>query len=85
MGRRSKITPEEFIKVWQTSDTLDDVVAKTGIDKKVIRSRGIYYVKKGVPLKKLVHPYKNDWEALAKYAAEFVEETIEVTEEYINS
>jgi hypothetical protein len=74
MGRRSKVSPKEFIKVWQTSHSLDEVIAKIGVDKKVVRSRAIYYREKGVPLKKLVGPYKNDWEALAEYAAELLEE-----------
>lgn len=69
------IGPEEFIKAWQTSDSLDDVVTKSGLDKKAVRSRGIYYRKRGVPLKKLVGPYRNDWKALARYAEELVEES----------
>ena len=69
-----KIGPEEFIKVWQTSDSLADVATKTGLANNSVRSRGIYYRKKGVPLKKLAGPYRNDWKALAEYAAEFVKE-----------
>lgn len=69
-----KTSPKKFIYVWQTSKTLADVVKKTGLTRQAAFSRGDIYKKRGIPLKKLVRSKVYDWEALAEYAAELLEE-----------
>ncbi len=46
------ITNEELIKVWQKSESIDDVVSATNMRKQTIQARINRLKKAGVPLKK---------------------------------
>ena len=48
----TRVTPEEFVRVWQTGQTVGEVATKLGITKRAACQRAMYYRKKGVPLKK---------------------------------
>ena len=69
--KSSGVTPEEFIKVWQTSKTLDEVAERTGIEKNAAAAKASGYRKKRVPLKRFKEPL--DWERLAELAKEIKE------------
>ena len=70
---RFTVGPAEFIEVWQTSDTLDEVAERTGLHKAAVSSRAWIYRKKGIPLKKLKWPAHFDWGELGELAALLVE------------
>lgn len=70
---RSKISARDFIKAWQTSDTIEDVISKTKMSRAAINSRAYIYKKRGVPLKKMENSGGYDWDKLAEYAELFVE------------
>jgi hypothetical protein len=67
-----RVTPRQFIKVWQESDSVREVATKLRIKKNACRVRAHRYRKLGVPLKE--HPPVEieviDWSELAQYAAE---------------
>lgn len=67
-----KISPEQFIYIWQTSESVDEVQQKTGLTVEVIYSRSTSYRREGVPLKKFqrrsAKTNKRNWGALASYA-----------------
>ena len=46
-----KISPEEFIKAWQTSDSAIRAAEKTGMTYSGCTSRACWYRKRGIPLK----------------------------------
>ena len=85
----AKLSPKEFIQIWQSSQTLDEVVERTGMFKTSVNSRAYGYRRKGVPLKKFkatrgVSEY--DWGSLAEYAEKsldesFMDETFEEGED----
>lgn len=70
-----KVSPEQFIYAWQTSESVDEVQQKTGLTVEVIYSRSTSYRREGVPLKKFprrsAKANKRDWGALASYAESF--------------
>jgi len=45
------VTPEEFIKVWQTSSSREEVAERTGMSLTAISSRAWLYRKNGIKLK----------------------------------
>ena len=51
MGGSNMISPEEFIKAWQTSQSHNEVAKKTGLKVAGLTSKSVYYRKKGIPLK----------------------------------
>ncbi len=55
-----RVTPEDFIRIWQTSNSTKEVSEKVGIDRSAVRVRVDFYRKRGIPLKK----YKNARESL---------------------
>ena len=63
------VTAEEFIRAWQTSESVDEVAEKIKQDRQNIFSRAHFYRKNGVVLKsmKTGRP-KNDWKALRELA-----------------
>ncbi len=68
-------SPEEFIRVWQTSRTLREACLKLRMKRTAARVRAFRYLEHGVPLKE--HeveppPEPFPWEDLAKYAASLV-------------
>ena len=71
---KARVSAEEFVRAWQTSNSMVEVAEKTGMSIVAVSSRVAMYRRKGVPLK----PYrirKIDWEALASYAAEQLGDT----------
>jgi len=68
-------SPEEFIRVWQTSRTLREAYLKLGMKRATARVRAFRYRQHGVPLKELEvepPPEPFPWEDLVKYAASLV-------------
>jgi hypothetical protein len=72
MGRPSDVSPEEFVRAWQTSRTLDDVSKATGLSKKACSVRAAYYRnKKDVPLRRFQRGGSDiSWEWLRSLARE---------------
>ena len=68
----STVPSEEFVKVWQTSVNLDEVVQRLGIKRGAAVRRATSFRKHGVPLKKFPSPNggreRNDYAALAELA-----------------
>lgn len=55
--RKTKVTPLEFVRVWETSQCLDDVANKLGLPKQLVSSRAMRFRKAGVKLKRI-----NKWQ-----------------------
>jgi len=71
MTTRKSVSPEEFVRAWQSSRDMAEVAKKTGLRLESVRARGHRFRKKGVPLKKLAQGRPaTDWEALARLAQE---------------
>jgi len=72
MAKRRSVTPEDFVRAWQSSKSLAEVAEKTGMRTESVRARGFRFRKKGVPLKSLSTAGRpaTDWEALKKLAKE---------------
>jgi len=67
------VTPEAFVTAWQTSESIKQVVEKTGITEGSVRFRGSRYRKLGVGLKKFGRATaKLDVETLNKLATDLV-------------
>ena len=68
----ARVSPREFIKAWQESDSVAEVAQKVRGKKNAVRVRACRYRKLGIPLREfppqVVEP--TDWEELARYAAE---------------
>ena len=72
MANTKKLTPEEFVKVWQTSESIREVCDKTGLTNGGANSRALLYRKNGVPLKRFPRGGtvpRLDYKALAKLAS----------------
>lgn len=68
---RAVTSPEDFVRIWQTSDTIEEVCEKSKMNLNRARSRAANYRKKGVKLKHFGRAYVNDWDALAKVADDY--------------
>lgn len=64
------IGPVEFISVWQTASSTQEVAKALGMTETAVRSRAYSYRKRGIELKKM-NGDAYDWQALAKYASLF--------------
>ena len=67
-----EVTPEQFVKIWQTAKSLGDVSQELGINNRNATGRAAHYRKHGVLLKKfkgLRGRPSTDWAALSQYAA----------------
>lgn len=47
------VTPKEFIKAWEESESLNEVAGKVGLTYWGVNARACYYRKKGIKLKRL--------------------------------
>lgn len=47
------VSPEQFIRVWQAANSVDEVAAKLKMPKPIVLARKSNYVKAGVKLKKM--------------------------------
>ena len=77
------VDAKEFIRIWQTSSSLEEVAGKVHRKKGACRIRAYRYRRLGVALKE--HPpviYElPDWDELARYAAKLVPEAESDTDE----
>lgn len=63
---------EKFIKIWQQSKTVDDVVRELKMDKAKVLHRANYFRSNKIPLKKMpkgINPV--DWDALKRLAEKY--------------
>lgn len=51
----TKATPEDFVRAWQTSDSIKSVMEITGLSYTSVSRRVSDYRKKGINLKKMKH------------------------------
>ncbi len=49
----NRLTPETFVTVWQTSESLDEFCKRTGMKRNSAAVRASFYRRKGVALKKM--------------------------------
>jgi hypothetical protein len=72
MGKYSGVSPEEFVRVYQTSESIQEVADKTGMTVMAVHSRLAHYRKEyKVPLKKMAgQRSKVDAEGLRNLCAE---------------
>ena len=71
MGQRVPhyASPEEFIRVWQSSESLDAVASNFSVDKSVVSRRANSYRKRGVALKKFSERHSAEkWQKLSSLA-----------------
>ena len=76
--KQYNVSPEDFVKVWQSSESADEVAQKLNMPKNIVLARSAVYRKNrkdgspGVPLKKMprVNPRRLDVENLRKLATE---------------
>ena len=54
-----KVTPEEFIRAWQTSESADAVAKKLNMPKPIVHARASNYRMAGIKLKKMPRRPKN--------------------------
>ena len=54
----SNVSPEQFVKVWQSSSTIDEVMLKTNMKRNTVYGRVNSYRKKKVSLKTMKRPHK---------------------------
>jgi hypothetical protein len=47
-----QISPEDFVRAWQTAESMEAFTEATGIESRAGTSRAVIYRKKGIPLKK---------------------------------
>jgi transposase len=72
LGRKTTMSAEEFVKVWQGGTSVRDVAEQCGLSGRSVRERAVRLRKKGVPLKKFYstgRPFL-DYAALTKLAKE---------------
>jgi hypothetical protein len=67
MGRR-RVSPQEFVRVWQESEHLGEVAAKTGLSESAASCRASTYRRMKIPLKRMKHPNPVDVQRLTALA-----------------
>lgn len=68
---RNKTSPEEFVRIWQQAESLEEVTQKTGYSNPAASARAGGYRRKGVALKRFSNArFGLDWKLLAKIAKE---------------
>ena len=72
MAERISVTPEEFVRAWQTAKSLAEVAERTGLKLETARARGRRFRKRGIPLKSFAGQGRpaTDWESLKRLAEE---------------
>lgn len=69
-----RVKPEEFVRIWQTSASMDEVlVALPDMDYYAICQRASRYRRAGVPLKSMPRKRANKWDALKQLAWELAD------------
>jgi hypothetical protein len=73
-GKRTSyaVSPEQFVRTWQTSQTAQEVADKLGMPKPIVLARASGYRKEGIKLKKLRRESRRglDVDALNRLIAE---------------
>lgn len=72
LKRARQVTAEMFVRVWQESDSPQEVADKLGMEYKSVVSRACNLRKHNVPLKNMAKHGGLDWDALAKIASEAI-------------
>ncbi len=64
------ITPEQFVKLWQTCKTLAEFSRKSGVPKRRATGRAAQYRRHGVPLQHFArhNVHRNDYAELKRLA-----------------
>jgi len=73
--RAKRLSADEFIRIWQAAETVEQVAEETGAHYTAVLSRARRYRERGVQLRELQrsvrpHNYGNDWDALRALAVE---------------
>jgi len=68
-----KVSPKQFIEVWQRAKSVKEVSEKTGMKVSAASARAWHYRLKGVNLKRFRGRQKADWAALKILADSLVE------------
>ena len=70
------VTAREFIRIWQTSNSVAEVAMNVRRKKNAVRVRAFRYRGMGIPLKEFppVDVELPDWDELADYAASLISE-----------
>lgn len=69
------VSAERFVRAYQSSGTITEVMKKTGLSRHLASARAKAYIKKGVPLKKMPsRREETDWKGLAKLAASYTKD-----------
>jgi hypothetical protein len=70
--KRSRVTAEEFVRIWQGADSVEQVSEQTGLYHGACVTRARSYRERGVPLQELPkrRTLRNDWKALRELAVE---------------
>lgn len=63
----SRLTPEQFISLWQESNGVEEVCEKSGMNYGAVSTRAWLYRKRGIPLKKFKE-HSTDWESMKSLA-----------------
>jgi len=68
----ARTTPEQFVEIWQTASSIEEVSKQAGIKPESARMRASQYRKKGVPLKRMTRSSRS-WKELATLAQSFAD------------
>lgn len=52
MPKLQKVEAEEFVTIWQTADSIEEVIEKTQLQRVTVLMRSCKYRKRGIPLKR---------------------------------
>jgi hypothetical protein len=77
MGRPTDISPEDFVRIWQTARTRQEASEKTGLSPSSASARASYYrSQKGIPLRRFTRGTSGiDWSSLVALARSLEETT----------
>ena len=70
--RNRSLTAEEFVRIWQAADSIEQVAEQTGMHHSVCATRARSYRERGVLLQELPRrrQLRNDWDALRDLAVQ---------------
>jgi hypothetical protein len=72
MTLHKRVTAEEFVTVYNTADSLAEVIEKTGLTHNATIARAGFYRRKKIPLQRFTKKKSVDFDKLAKLAAELL-------------
>jgi hypothetical protein len=53
MAEHGSVSAEDFVRTWESADSIAEVGEKTGMARGAINSRAAHYRKSGIPLKRM--------------------------------